>query len=69
MGYHGENYYWTRAQFSLDTWAKVVAHFAIADQYAAADDAQFVGEAVAWWAGRTVPSEQWPVCSIGTGLP
>jgi hypothetical protein len=63
-GYHGENDYWSRAQFSLDTWAKVVAHFGVTNEEAAADDPYFVGRAVAWWASLTVPGEQWPVCWI-----
>ena len=68
-GYYGQNGYWSRAQFSTDTWAKVVAHFGVTDEMASADDARFVGQAVAYWASLTVPSEQWPTCSLGTGLP
>ena len=64
-GYYGQNGYWTRAQFSLDTWLKVTDHFAYWD----ADDPRFVGEAVAWWASLTVASEQWPVCGREAGLP
>ena len=61
-GYHGQNDYWSRAQFSLDTWAKVVRHFGVTDEAAAADDPYFVGQAVAWWASLTNPAEQWPYC-------
>ena len=68
-GYYGQNGYWTRAQFSLDTWAKVVAHFGVTEEKAAADDPRLVGEAVAWWSSLTVSSEQWPVCGRRAGLP
>lgn len=66
-GYHGYNSYWTRAQFSLDTWAKVVAHYQIQDiQEMAADDSYFVGKAVGWWVRQVsdVPA-QWPHCFGG----
>lgn len=63
-GYNGYNYYWSRAQFSLDTWYKVITHFGINPQdkqaqEAAADDPYWVGQAVAWWSNLTTPSEQW----------
>ena len=55
VGYHGQNNYWTRAQFSLDTWAKVVRHFPDIDP----DSPYWVGLAVAWWSSLTNPAEQW----------
>ena len=64
-GYHGQNSYWSRAQFSLDTWVKVMRHFQPADERAFADDPYSVGLAVAWWSSLTVPSEQWPTCWWG----
>ena len=65
-GYYGQNGYWTRAQFSLGTWNAVTMHFIEYD----ADDPHFVGLAVAWWSQQVSDiSDQWPTCSIGTGLP
>lgn len=60
-GYDGYNSYYTRAQFSIDTWAKVVAHLG----YAAPDDPYFVGRAVAWWSSViSYPGDTsgWPTC-------
>jgi hypothetical protein len=66
-GYVGD--YTTRAQFSRDTWAKVVRHFEGRGIVVAPDDPYFVGQAVAWWSnaiaaeGKPPRSQSgWPVC-------
>lgn len=64
-GYHGGNFYWTRAQFSLDTYAKVVAYFASLGIEFDPDDPYLTGAAVAWWSKRiSHPGDRsgWPTC-------
>lgn len=64
-GYYGQNGYWTRAQFSLDTWETIVGMFSVIDQRRVADDPYFVGQAVAWWSSViSYPGDSsgWPTC-------
>lgn len=61
-GYYGQNGYWTRAQFSIDTWYKVQAFLSSLGMYPDPDDPYQVGLGAGWWAARTNPYEQWPHC-------
>ena len=66
-GYYGDNSYWSRAQFSLDTWAKIVAHYAWQGaERVHADNPYSVGLAVGYWASvvSDVPGN-WPHCYGG----
>lgn len=60
VGYYGP--YWTRAQFSSDTWVKVRAYLQRSGLDGDPDDAYQVGAGVAWWSSLTDPSTQWPYC-------
>jgi hypothetical protein len=62
-GYYGP--YWSRAQFSADTWAKVRAGTGLSDP----DDPYTVGAGVAWWINALLAEGShpggtggWPVC-------
>lgn len=65
-GYYGVPY-WSRAQFSGDTWLKVRAAFGVVDAAQAefADSAYWTGAAVAWWSNAIdYPGGTggWPSC-------
>jgi hypothetical protein len=60
VGYYDP--YFSRAQFSRDTWAKVRAFLFSVGLDGNPDDPYQVGAGVAWWSNRTDPGTQWPVC-------
>lgn len=60
--YGGANFYWTRAQFSGDTWPKVAAYLEGRGLAADPDDPYITGAGVGWWVQLAAPASQWPTC-------
>lgn len=58
-GFNGYNGYYTRAQFSIDTWAKVKRYLYSIDVYPDYDSPYVTGLGVGYWSSITTPSSQW----------